>query len=253
VPVVNNKIAKCLFGIFIFPVMLTIWLFLNTANEETVIENDYIKGAAFLNAGKYKEAIAYFTKYINKNSDNNDDTLVNMIDVYINRAQAYNAIGEYQHALNDSVAGFKLDAYSKNLTIEMSNALLGLNQPNQALLQINKIITYYKEKLHIQPANLLMQRAIIYSKLHEDKRALQDLTKSIELDPTNINYIQARGNFYQEHGNYQKAIEDYSTVLKIDPNNAGGYSNRASSYNYLGQTQLAEKDFKKYQELTRKI
>lgn len=46
-------------------------------------------------------------------------------------------------------------------------------------------------------------------------------------------------------GEYRKAIEDFTMVLKIDPLNANAYFNRGSAYDSLGDFDKAIADYTK--------
>jgi tetratricopeptide (TPR) repeat protein len=48
------------------------------------------------------------------------------------------------------------------------------------------------------------------------QRALEDLNKAIELEPTPIRFL-ARGQLYRRLGEYEKAIKDYDRGEAIDP------------------------------------
>jgi tetratricopeptide (TPR) repeat protein len=53
-------------------------------------------------------------------------------------------------------------------------------------------------------------------KLGEPEKAIQDLTKSIALAPSPVDY-KCRGNVYRQIGQYAKALEDYSRGEAMDP------------------------------------
>jgi tetratricopeptide (TPR) repeat protein len=54
--------------------------------------------------------------------------------------------------------------------------------------------------------------ALIYLERHDTRRALEELNKSISLQPTTDAYYQ-RGQIFESQGDHQKAIQDYDQAI----------------------------------------
>lgn len=65
--------------------------------------------------------------------------------------------------------------------------------------------------------------------------AVEDYTRSLELNPSNIKTFNNRGYSYAKSGNYEAAIADYDQAIQLDPSNSHAYHNRGISFDKLGQ------------------
>jgi len=65
--------------------------------------------------------------------------------------------------------------------------------------------------------------------------AVEDYTRSLELNPSNIKTYNNRGYSYAKSGNYEAAIADYDQAIQLDPSNSHAYHNRGISFDKLGQ------------------
>jgi CHAT domain-containing protein/tetratricopeptide (TPR) repeat protein len=79
-------------------------------------------------------------------------------------------------------------------------------------------------------------RGSAYAQKGDFGRAIADLTKGIELDPTQAVVYAARGEAYRFMGDVERAIADYNRALEVDPKHATAYHARglalASKGNY---------------------
>ena len=122
---------------------------------------------------------------------------------------------------------------------------------------INKLERYQRKienlskSIKLNPNNALAYygRAYYYEEIGEDEKAIADLNKSIELDP---NYFQAycnRGCSYGNIGEYEKAIADCDKAIELAPNDSPSYCNRGCYYNKVGEYEKAIADCDKVIEL----
>lgn len=65
-------------------------------------------------------------------------------------------------------------------------------------------------------ATAYFDRHFAWMHLDEPKRALDDLSKSIELEPSSISFW-SRGDVHRNLGEYQLAMDDYRRAEAIDP------------------------------------
>src|SRR5262245_60874321 len=75
-----------------------------------------------------------------------------------------------------------------------------------------------------------MERASVYAQERDYKRAIEDYSKAIELNSSQIEAYNNRGVIYTVTGEYDKAIADFDHVLQLDQDYIPGYNNRAVVY-----------------------
>jgi tetratricopeptide (TPR) repeat protein len=85
-------------------------------------------------------------------------------------------------------------------------------------------------------------RGIIREQIGEEKRALEDYTRAIRLDPNLVEATYRRGLLYAKTGDFDKALVDQSQVLELDPSHSGGYTARGVARAFLGDSQWALQD-----------
>lgn len=83
--------------------------------------------------------------------------------------------------------------------------------------------------------------AMIYVERHDQRRALEELNKSISLKPTVEAYFQ-RGQILEAQGDHKKAIEDYDRAIAEAPDAPYMYRARALAKINLGNEQGAHED-----------
>ena len=66
-------------------------------------------------------------------------------------------------------------------------------------------------------ANPYLLRADIYDKRGETDKAIADLTRAAEVDPTSISPYINRANLYEKMGRLDRAIADYDKLISLKP------------------------------------
>jgi tetratricopeptide (TPR) repeat protein len=66
--------------------------------------------------------------------------------------------------------------------------------------------------------------------LQEDERALEDISKSIELNNNNASAYHSRGMLNYQYKDYEAAVEDFQQALLFNENNAETNFNLGMSY-----------------------
>jgi regulator of sirC expression with transglutaminase-like and TPR domain len=109
-------------------------------------------------------------------------------------------------------------------------------------------LTLWNTELKLYPNDVpkaYYNRARVYQKSGNYKQALDDFTKSIELNPYYPSGYIARGLLYGTLGKYQQAIQDFDKAISINPYDSELYYNRGLSHKLLGKYQKATHDFDK--------
>jgi tetratricopeptide (TPR) repeat protein len=105
-------------------------------------------------------------------------------------------------------------------------------------------IRLYDHALSITRSNFVIHnnRGDAFAKIGEDRRAIDDFSRAIEINP---GYSQAyfnRGSVLARRGHYREAIDDFSRAIELHSGFAEAYYNRARLLARLGQTEQALRD-----------
>ena len=87
----------------------------------------------------------------------------------------------------------------------------------------------------------------------EYDQAFSELTRAIEIKPTDAHAYVSRGVAYGNKGEYDLAVADYSKAVEIDPMITDAYRGRAGAYYYKGEYDKAWKDVYKAQALGHEV
>jgi lipoprotein NlpI len=134
----------------------------------------------------------------------------NLTGAYLNRGLAYDAEGDYDHALADYDQAIRLD-------------------PNNATAYNN--------------------RGNAYQKMDYNERAIADYNEAIRLDPKYAAAYNDRGHAYQKKSNNDRAMADYNEAIRLDPKYATAYYNRGLANFYAGSLPKSLADLNEASEL----
>ncbi|MEE4196918.1 MAG: tetratricopeptide repeat protein [Bacteroidales bacterium] len=135
---------------------------------------------------------------------------------YLTRGKAYFHRGKLKDALNDFNRGIDL-------------------LPNQNNKELR--------------SDFFVNRGATHQKLLNFDQALEDYSKTIQINPENPNTYLYRGALYYENQDYNEAMDDFSKVIRIDPQNPFAFYNRGMIYLKLQEEDKACEDFHKACEL----
>lgn len=110
---------------------------------------------------------------------------------------------------------------------------------DRAIEDYTKAIAIAKER------QAYMMRGRVWTKKQEFDKAIADLDKAIELEPTFQLTYADRGDAYLEMKEYDKAIADYNHALKLDGTYAYAYCQRGSAWIRTNQYDRAIADLDK--------
>lgn len=78
------------------------------------------------------------------------------------------------------------------------------------------------------------------------RRAIEEYSSAIELDPQGAAAYCNRGRAYNQVGKYELAIEDCDKAIRLNPKGVRAYFNRGVAYADLGRQVKAAADFEKF-------
>lgn len=100
----------------------------------------------------------------------------------------------------------------------------------------------------------LYQRAFVYGKLGDTRKALDDLNKAIVIYKDESRYFFNRGNKFRDLEEYQRAVDDFTACLEFknekDSDINDSYAARAFCLTKLGRLDEAEADLKQFESRT---
>lgn len=90
------------------------------------------------------------------------------------------------------------------------------------------------------PAFQVAQAYMLRAAMHGDAdKAIEDLSRGIELDPNETKYRLARAALYRTQGEIDKSLEDVQLVIESAPSDEAGYLVQAEILHSLGRTDEA--------------
>ena len=178
----------------------------------------------------YKK-IEYFTKALQLNP--------NLADAYEKRATHYYFQEKLDRAIHDYTRVIELEPDSVNAYLLRGLAYLRKGHGEGLLAEINRLALRYTGLGKPKDSKAL-------------KRAIDDFSSVIELDPRVAAAYSYRAEAYRLMGMIDEAIRDSTTAIQLrgdQKSTAYAYATRAEIYRRLGQNELYKADFRKSIEL----
>ena len=96
-----------------------------------------------------------------------------------------------------------------------------------------------------EEAYSLLARGLLHSRLGDDRRAAEDFSRAIKLEPDNTEALENRPAARDALGERQLAREDYGAVIRLEPDNAVALYTRGACLAQLGDLARAFADFER--------
>lgn len=151
---------------------------------------------------------------------------------------------EYRNAISDFTQAVKL--YSKSGAYEeRADAYAAIQDYQHAFQDIDTSLRQYQE-YKINPSQLYLRRANIYVDLGNLKQAINDFSQAIKFAEKDLEYLYyQRGSAYLNLDNNNAAIQDFSEAIKQSPKYTAAYVNRGVAYFNSGSYKIALSNFDK--------
>jgi Flp pilus assembly protein TadD len=154
-----------------------------------------------------------------------------------NRAAAYFAQGDKQHALEDYNEAVELAPHNAELYYNRGVFYAAQSDNDSALRDFNSALVINHKLL---PA--LLRRAKIYQTQGNLIGALADLSEAIGIQPKTAALWSERGYVSLLQGEFRNAIEDESQAIRLDPKLARAYYFRGAAFDGAGDPGSARSD-----------
>ena len=212
---------------------------------EPTLEIYLIRAKAYLQTGMLELAVDDLTEVSLLDEDN--------AEAYQLRGKAYFELGDFSKAIEDLTEALKSDPENIQLLLLRGDSYLELNQPGEAIKDFDTVLALdpnneealrrsgrilfatgkfeealeiYSSILKANPDNTaaLVDRSLCYEKLDQLSKALDDLNRAMELDPTLTEkhktelaalYMQ-RGSQFLEDGKWEDALADFKLAMQAD-------------------------------------
>ena len=155
------------------------------------------------------------------------------------------AHGDIQQALAKYTQAIESAPDQPKPYIDRANAYMALKQYDLALADTDQAI-----KLAPKNTAYLLQRGYIYLGTDQSDMAVADFTKALEIEPTLAKARVFRAITHYQKQNHQAALDDCLTILKNDPTFTELHITIARCYKALGQNENAIKHTNLYLEST---
>ncbi len=133
--------------------------------------------------------------------------------------------------------------------IELADLLLATN-PKEAMEQCNEVI-----KNNDRNTGAYLMRSKVFKKNLDYPSAINDISKTILIDPANPSFYFERGKCYQEFNQHTNAINDFSKCITLETamktEDPGAYYARAKSYEEIMNYDKAMADYNRITELSK--
>lgn len=154
---------------------------------------------------KYPEALSNVNLAISKNK--------NEAKLYKFRAEILTNINSYAEAEKDDSLAITLDPQFADAYYHRAWLYIyQLDKVDQALSDINQAIV-------LEPQNSYYHwiKGVILEKKTDHKSAIENYTKAIQIDRTNLNALAARSSLYEKLQNYERSLLDSILVYELAP------------------------------------
>ena len=200
--------------------------------EAILVDVRYTLAYGLIETGRYKEAVAQLSKYIEQKPDASQ--------AYSERSYALHELGDLERALSDINRAIELDPNNESALVSR----LGI------LRDIAKSIGSPTDLVQLIPRTgdlVARGNALHAAQKYADAIALY--SRALEQEPDNVDALTGRGSAFDNSGLYMAAEIDFSRALQYEPDNIVALSKRAVIYSALGRLDEAEADAQKVIEV----
>ena len=179
----------------------------------------YTQGNSFYNAGKYDQAIEYYSKFI----EATDEPRI-IKRGYINRGLALDKLGNYDKAVEDFTEAIKLDSTDMASFIDRALALYHANKFEDARGDFDYVVELDTNKQ--MKENALYWLAQIDYKSGNMDQVIEHSNMFLKSNPKDPEVIFIRASAYSMLREFEKSIDDYTRIINLYPEAYQAYANR---------------------------
>ena len=170
-----------------------------------------------VNQSDYRKKIEHFGDAIRLKAD--------FLEAYVNRGISYDALQEYDKALDDYNHVLYNDPLNQAAWYHRGMTHLNLQKYEQAIYDFERVLS-----LDPQDKAAILNLGAAYQNWNEHERAITYYNRALALDGTFATALRNRASLYRLQKEYDKAIADYDKVTQLSPNDATAYYNMGIIY-----------------------
>ncbi len=201
----------------------------------------YTLAHAYVNAGRYQDAIKLHELLIEKLPPDQTEILRKYISTIIaSWATDIFETGEYAKAFEKFMEGLKYDQDNAEIYYKLGKCNCSIKSYHDAIAHFNRAI-----QISPTEAKHYIGLGHAYDEMGELKKSRGSFQDAVNINPIDINARKAYALALTKELEYQEAIEQFSEILKFDSNDADTIYNLALCYEVSGNNQLAIEHYKK--------
>lgn len=167
--------------------------------------------------------------------------------IYNNLGTAYFRLQNYEKAIENFTVGIAIDPNSPDIFLNRGNAYARLKK-------FDKAEEDYQQALRLNPNMLEVYKfmGLTYIQSEDFDKAIGVFNEYLKRDRQSegaLRVIASRGLAFNRKGEYRKALQDFSTAIKMNPYFGEPYRLMGMTYSEMGEIDLAIKSFEKYLQL----
>jgi tetratricopeptide (TPR) repeat protein len=175
------------------------------------------------------------------------DTAVLLKDTpmdYYYRGVIYRKINNDVSAMREFEKSISKDKVIPEPRLALAEMLIKTN-PKEAMSQCNEVL-----RLNEFNTDAYIMRSKVFMNNLDYPSAINDLSKTIIIDPSFPGFYLYRGDCYQQFNQHTNAINDYSKYISLKADDPDAYFSRARSYEEIMNFDKAMEDYHKITELS---
>lgn len=157
------------------------------------------------------------------------------IDTWNNIGLCYLGMNQYEQAMQSFNEGMKIDAKAVDLYINRAIAYEKLDQTNLAMQDYEYVLKMHPS--HVIATHNLIQ---LQASIDVNHSQLESLNEFIEENPHFAQGFASRGLYHFENGEYEASCRDFKKAIKIQPENIDYLFNLALCQDKLSNSERAE-------------
>lgn len=167
-------------------------------------ENYALRGVAYMNHRRYKDAIKDFNEVIRRNPGD--------AGVYVNRGNVYREMERPRDAINDYSKAIRMDPQHFLAMNNRAMIYMSLKKYELALQDLNTAI-----KLNNEYSEAFENRGIVLQLLGRHEEAIREFTAAIKYYPRMVTSHLRRADSEARLSNYEEALQDLSRAVLLAP------------------------------------
>jgi Tfp pilus assembly protein PilF len=166
------------------------------------------------------------------------------LNAHMQRAVAYDRLGEYNLAIDEFGRAIKMAPTSTRLHQYLGVTYIQLGNFRKAVRALAEAI-----ELDGNNAQAYFYRGFSYAKMDQHDRAVADYNRALELQPDFPAVASHRGQSYMRLGDCERAVIDFDASIELAATDGLVYWNRAECHFDLGHAEAALQDHRRSIEL----